>query len=216
MVAMDEVVKMRETLNDFLDRSYFLRLRAYSSYLDLLNSASKLYQTQKFPVGCFVPLVTAHLIEAFQPSRMDQSFLVDFKRSILRSLEKRMKPSLTAPNNFLMAALLHPGVCSALISSGGITKAVADAGFEELARQVEHLDKGAARFVTAALEYYRENLPLAEAPSMDIPRLSQEGTFNSVNQRIGSWNVFVGWHLQPRSLGSLAEQLPEPASRRGT
>jgi hypothetical protein len=57
LTGLSEYVKWSERVPDFLQASYFERLQSYVPLLQLMRSASKLYQSQKYPTGCFVPLM---------------------------------------------------------------------------------------------------------------------------------------------------------------
>lgn len=104
--ALPVVTDLKDIVPDFLEGSFFLRLRGYQPYLAELHSVSVLYQTQKFPVGCFVPLMSIHLNCFFQHSNMDAPFVASFKRSLLKAMQTRLSPTYSSVNNFLKVWLI--------------------------------------------------------------------------------------------------------------
>lgn len=116
MQVLDVVVLQREKVPDFLKPDYFYRAKSYLPLLTDLNNVSKLYQSQKFPSGCFVVLLSywAKCRAAPNPA-MDPAYLTEFKQQFADSIDRYLfQPSLTddegRPTLWLMGALLHPGV----------------------------------------------------------------------------------------------------------
>jgi len=112
----------REKVSDFLDDAFFERCRKYLVFLKEMNRVSLFYQTQKFPTGCFVPLMILYLMDLSKPNKqMDAPYLLDFKNCLYSAIKEYMyKPILTTKNNFLKAALLHPGVAKIVFNKVGV------------------------------------------------------------------------------------------------
>jgi len=165
----------REDCRDFLTPSYFARMRGYLVILKDMNRVSKLYQTQSFPTGCFVPLCISYLKWKTKPDpAMDSQFLLNFKEAFHQAIDEYMWiPVMTKANNFLKAALLHPGV-SAVISKFLPVKLI-DKCYDAILEDAEVFvgDKSNPRyqmqknFLTLSLQAYRAYVGSVAPP--DIP-----------------------------------------------
>jgi hypothetical protein len=177
---------------DFLEPSFFERLKAYNVVLSNLNHVSKLYQTQTFPVGCLVPLGIGYLEAALASSDMDPHYLATYKKELWLAVTERMvKPVLGCKNTFLMAALLHPGVAAYLLHSGKVQDDVLSACWNGIGEEALLLvqDVGEREeeraFIQGALATYKKLLPLpaaeSELPAIEISQLVLDGTYLGVN-----------------------------------
>lgn len=113
------VTDIREDVEDFLEDSYFDRLEAYlEEVLEPMNDVSTFYQTQKFPTGCYVVLMSRWLYERFEsfPNR-ETGAIVEMKDAFRRAVKDYLwTPVSSECNNFLKAGMLHPGVAPILRS----------------------------------------------------------------------------------------------------
>ena len=109
---IDQLGEMKQIVDDFLEDSFFSRLSSYLCFLREMNQISLFYQTQRFPTGCFVPLIILHLMNISTPNKaMDPPFLFSFKETLQSAVKYYMfEPILEENNNFLKASLLHPGI----------------------------------------------------------------------------------------------------------
>lgn len=177
-------------VDDFLQPSFFERLRAYVPYLSIVDEAITFYQTRKFPVGCFVPLVAGTLLQKFGASDMDAPYLAAWKAQMLQSITKRMSYILESPNNFLMSSLLHPGVACALVKLNFVRSYVIDEAFAGIVKQAILLDldsedgsdeeEDSRSSITTSLSRYRRflsSLKRGEVPRIEIAQLKIDGTF---------------------------------------
>lgn len=134
LTGIREYVKWSERVLDFLQASYFRRLQSYVPLLQLMRSASKLYQSQKYPTGCFVPLMVDELCRACIRLEQEQEHVVELKDSMRSVLQKRLsyilEPANGSTNPFLMAAALHPGVWATLRVRKAVSEAVQQATIE--------------------------------------------------------------------------------------
>ena len=184
MQEMGEVKALSSKVTDFLQPAFFLRLKGYLEVLSELNRLSEFYQTQKFPVGCFVPLLTGHLHQYFQPSMMDSAYIASLKKAFLKSVETRMLKCLSEPSStFLQAAVLHPGVCSGLVGLGFVEQGVIDGAFDNVVDQAVLLaeNDSVRPLLLGALAIYRGQLPRGEAPKVNISSLKESGSYFGVS-----------------------------------
>jgi hypothetical protein len=196
LVEVPEVKAMQLKVHDFLSPAYFTRLRGYIVLLKVMNDVTTFYETQRFPVGCFVPLLTIHLFKTFSPSEMDPPYVSELKREVFASMERRLS-CLTKTNNFLLAALLHPGACAYLIESKMVSSVLLDAAFERIVDQAELIDTDSTELVRASLKLYREkHLPTGSLPIIDIAEISKEGTFWGCNHMVMWKGVVTGTHAK--------------------
>jgi hypothetical protein len=106
------VQEQRLIVHDFLEAIYFARLKSYKIVLKNLNDVSKCYQTQSFPVGCFVPLLNHYMYECCASNTANESgALVAMKNSFAAAIKQYLvQPVVSECNNFLKSAMFHPGV----------------------------------------------------------------------------------------------------------
>lgn len=123
MAEMDGLNKWREQVVDFLDATFFRRLQGYVAVMETLNRASRLFQTESFPTGCFVPFVVLDFESQFREQNLDPSHVAELKRALIRASKVRLSwicrheescsldgPCHCVPSLFLRAAFFHPGV----------------------------------------------------------------------------------------------------------
>lgn len=134
--------KIGADCGDFLEESFFVRVRTYLEHLDVVNSVSKLFQTQKFPTGHLVVLCYAELYNHFAVNEndMDRPFEQVFKRALHSTiLEMLVEPVSSKPTAFLKAAFFHPDICWRL-QNGLITKSVYDQAVEAIKVDIAAFD----------------------------------------------------------------------------
>ncbi len=203
LLEVPEVKALQVRVPDFLSEEYFTRLRGYRVLLKELNDVTTFYETQRFPVGCFVPLLTIYLLDKFAPSVMDPPYVVELKREVFASLERRMS-CLSEVNNFLLAALLHPGVCGFLLTSKRVSASLMDTAFEKIVSQAELIDADATELVRAALGLYRKkHLPTGVVPSIDISEISKDGLFWGCNHMVLWKSIANGSHSKASQLQAI-------------
>lgn len=211
LLALDVVQEQLRSVPDYLSEDYFARLRAYIPLLSDLNDVSKLYQTQKFPTGCFVVLLSrwVELRAASRNAAMEPAYLSCFKSAFQRAIrEFLVDPVISGPNLFLKAALMHPGVARATMSF--VPKAIVLSTFDAIALEAAQLDDGlkdedagsaqdmdededwdadSARFFSMALSVYRNKIVGKSVdldPNFDWSQLRQDGTFDGFSH-LGFW-----------------------------
>jgi len=86
-----------------------------------MNRVSLFYQTQKFPTGCFVPLMILYLMDLSKPNKqMDAPYLLDFKNCLYSAIKEYMyKPILTTKNNFFKSCTVTSRSSKDCFQQGG-------------------------------------------------------------------------------------------------
>jgi hypothetical protein len=153
---------------------------------------------------------------------MEGAYLAELMSSLKFALDKHMiQPILKTKNNFLLAALLHPGVASFLISSKCVPSYVLDECWEGIASEVLLIappeDVETVRlFVCAALKAYRMLLPVGELPPIDIAALMEDGSYFGFSHMSFWKSVALGVHPKSQFLACLlpvaSMLLAQPAS----
>jgi len=169
------VVEQCLKVPDFLQHSYFERLKNYETVLKKLNDVSKFYQTQRFPVGCFVPLLNQWMGSCCKFSVSDEpGSVVAMKKAFSGAIDQYLiQPVISENNNFLKAALFHPGVAGVLKHS--VKESILDAWsglmqwyvWESIKMDASDLEPNASAFTDAAIEFYRKNC-IPEQPEEEI------------------------------------------------
>ena len=206
--------QLRESVDDFLKASFFARCAAYVTVLERLNSVSLFYQHQSFPTGCFVPLLVQFMLCATISTQMDPQFVIDFKTAFHNALKEKMGWILTTPNNFLKAALMHPGVAKTL--RGFVSKQVVEECTDSIlsdACSLESADND--EFRKLAFKKYLEQLgDVIQFPSIEVfpwHALSARGESNGIDH-LSFWRA-AGQNRGPLSflVGVAAMLLAMPA-----
>ena len=185
----DLVIQQRNALSDFLEESYFQRLRGYVPLLTEFDNVSKLYQSQAFPTGCFVPLCVQWLLNVTtdDPENPSSRSLRQLKAALHAAVALRMRePIFGTPNTFLKASFFHPGVAKIIISL--VSDEVVDGCFASTMEDAKALGVR-KQFVQAALDIYRDEFikVRSEMPArMPWSDLKKDGTFNGFNH-LGFW-----------------------------
>ena len=189
LAVLEPVIKLGGAVDDFLKPSFFVRLEGYLSVLQPFRDATILYQTQKFPVGVFVPLISGHIRSEMEPNNMDAPYIVSLKRVCLRSVRSRMGPVLSQVNPFLMASVLHPGVCGALRDLGYVTDALINDAFTEIGEECGSLLSAkvtansqrlriAKEGIANSIDYYKTLTHLdGIVPEINILEIAKDGTY---------------------------------------
>ena len=135
LIEMTEVeaIAKQHKCDDFLSPNFFKRLEDYLVCMEPIYQATKLFQTQRFPTGCFVSLVVDHFLMFygnkgfFVREDRDDTYLLQLRRQIKEGVDARLAPILSHSNDcdegncecevdvFLKAALFHPGVWHYLV-----------------------------------------------------------------------------------------------------
>lgn len=143
LIGEKEYIKWSASVHDFLREAFFARLKSYVPVLMSLRLASKLYQSQGFPSGCFVPLVIDELRRICCQQNGDLEPVSELKRSLLAAIQRRLVPILEPPagetTSFLMAAALHPGVWATLRARGAVSESVQEATIDGLILEARNL-----------------------------------------------------------------------------
>jgi hypothetical protein len=183
------VLDQRKVVPDFLEEKYFHRLRGYLSVLTEFDHVGKLYQSQGFPTGCFVPLCTKWLLDITNENAEEPLSLRELKAGLRVALLTRLKtPILGGVNLFLKAGLLHPGVGKVLLSV--VSEKIIDACFESMLKDATALS-ARLPLVRAGLEVYRAELLGAKAQmpvAMPWAEMKKDGTFGGFNH-IDFWKT---------------------------
>lgn len=134
MPEVQKIAKDRD-VEDFLSLTFFDRLKSYQVLMEPLRESSKLFQTLKFPTGCFVPLVVYELKVFYSATNGDKDHERDLRKMILGGIKDRFSHILEhdldcsalvakdchcEPSTFLKAAMFHPGVWFELSESAAI------------------------------------------------------------------------------------------------
>ncbi len=221
LVALEQlplVVELRGNVPDFLKGPFFGRLKHYLFFLTEMNDVSLLYQSQKFPTGCLVPLSVHYLQKLFQPQidAVVPKYLFDFKSSFLRAVEKIFVAAILGQsNNFLKAALFHPGIGKYLPTF--VSEEVLADCWDAVEVDIGTISKE-RDFTDIALKKYRiwlqDNVPMP-MPDIVIAHLKIGGSFAGIdplafwkeiaNDRTNA-NVFGGSFLLP--VASMVLALP--------
>ena len=207
------VQEQLEKVSDFLSKDYFVRLKSYAIVLKDLNCVSKFYQTQRFPTGCFVPLLNKWMEMRTRPnSNMEPVYLSDMKASFNNSIRAYLvNPVVEKANNFLKAGLLHPGVARHLLAF--VDSAVLESCFASLRDDSISLNEHSGPFFDAASNFYREHVIGAKIPLPDDIQwkdLECDGSLNGFSHMSFWRNVVTvptGDHVWLNSLAPLAAML---------
>ncbi len=213
------VGELREKVSDFLRPAFFVRLNQYLLYLRDLNDVSLLYQTQKFPTGCLVPLCVRFLQMRMEPSPDDvvPKYLVDFKSSFADAIASVLvEPILGTCNGFLKAALFHPGIAPHLPSF--VQESVLHECWNAIECDMETISSKNKKFGELALGGYREFLTMRRVdplPDIVLSTMKDGGYYagyrplefwqSIANHREGE-NEFGGLYLVP--VASMVLALP--------
>ena len=199
VLGLDVVAVQRQLVGDFLSHNYFKRLEHYLPLLDDLNKMSKFYQTQSFPTGCFVVLLSKWAEQRAVVHNRDMqapyflSFMDAFKGALTEYL---LEPVIRDANLFLQSALLHPGVCSCVV--GFLSTDVIDATFEGIINEAVQLDgedseEGSLLVYRGSLLKYRSLFmpkelveEVTDWSSLNWDELSKMGTFRGYSH-LGFW-----------------------------
>ncbi len=154
--------KWRETVEDFLEDQFFQRIAEYLTFLEEMNRVSLFYQTQRFPTGCFVPLLILHLMKISKPNfQMDAPYLHNFKSTLHSAVKKYMfEPILKNKNNFLKASLLHPGVAAIICKH--VSQELLEQSFNSIADDAllmednDSQNESSYSFIASSISCYRQ------------------------------------------------------------
>ena len=166
-----------------------------------MNSASLLYQTLRFPVGVFVPLVVYHFQVVTRPSGMDAGFMQVMKSELLNAVNTRMTSRVFTvpeddgkPSNFLLASFFHPGVLAALIHHGVMTNDLLDSCMKGIVSQSQVLDDDSELFVQGALKVYLHGVRIhsnRDPGVVDCKAIAAEGVYNGFSL-LQFWRSVLG------------------------
>ncbi len=178
------VLEQRKIVDDFLTLDYFVRLENYLPVIQSMNDVSEFYQTQRFPVGCFVPLLTKFLEHVTRPKEnMEPTFLCAFKASMHSAVKQYLSdPVLCTVNNFLKSSLFHPTV--AALVRGLVTEQVFDACVASIKEDAIALDEDCGPFFEPAMCHYLEKVV---GPKLEFDHafswegLKKDGTFRGTS-----------------------------------
>ena len=110
-----------EKVSDFLDPSFFRRLKIYKEELERLNSASLLFQNKHFPTGHLVILAYECILEELKEGLGELSQVQrELRDAISESIRERLYlPAISSGTVFLKAALFHPYLVPRFYTSVG-------------------------------------------------------------------------------------------------
>lgn len=191
------VVQQREHVDDFLEDPFFDRLSAYKTLFGHINDVSRLYQTKRFPTGCLVPLCCYYLKRCFiVNAEQDTPYCADLKRSLGNAVEIHLcEPVLKRANNFLKAALFHPGVARTLPNF--VEKQVLEDCWESIVNDGSALQCRKRSFALGLGAYQEDVIAVRielESLHMDMPSfmsdLKKSGAVNGITA-LGYWGDIV-------------------------
>jgi len=180
---------------------FFVRCKGYLFVLEELNRVSLFYQTQRFPIGCFVPLMILHLMKFTQPKEnMDPLYLSDLKSCLNNAIKKYMhQPILENENSFLKAALLHPGVAKIVCSQ--VNQQLIHKTFKSIISDAVFIDaddSDCEAFVSISLKFYRETIigdTIKLPVSLPWKDLTEKGSINGFGH-LEFWKDVAGKGFQ--------------------
>jgi hypothetical protein len=114
----------RNNVKDFLQFDFFERLKCYKEVMEPLHDASLLFQTQRFPTGCFVPLVVHDLKTNYIliDDADEEAHVKELKENLSQGIKDRLchiiehdmdcdfRKCVCEPHVFLKSSFFHPGV----------------------------------------------------------------------------------------------------------
>ena len=203
------VSTLREKVPDFLRGAFFDRLKSYLRFLAEMNDVSLLFQSQKFPTGCLVPLCVFHLQNLFQSVDFyNPKHLSDFKLSFLNAIKEVFVATILEKcNSFLKAALFHPGIARFLPHF--VSQKVLEECWDAVKADIETLEKDTV-FPLTGLERYRTWLaeePAESMPPVVIAELKLSGSFAGCDPLVFWKEVAVG-QTNAKKFGGSAYLLP--------
>lgn len=190
------VSQQRVHVDDFLEDSFFSRLLDYKMLFGHVNDVSRLYQTKRFPSGCLVPLCCKYLKRCFiVNNERDAPHFADLKKSLGDAVEIHLcQAVLKSVNNFLKAALLHPGVARTLPNF--VDEQVLDECWKSIILDGRALQCRERSFALG-LEAYRETIAVRielESLQMDMPSfmsdLKKSGAVGGITA-LGFWKDII-------------------------
>lgn len=197
------VLEQKMDIVDFLTEDYFVRLESYLPIMERMNRVSEFYQTQRFPVGCFVPIMTKYLECVTRPKpQMEAAFLTDFKSAMHSAVKEYLsKPVFKEVNNFLKASILHPGVASVVKSF--VDEDVFEACIASIKEDALTLDEDCGPFFDPAIQHYLDKVVGVKQEfdeNFSWDELQQNGKFRGVSH-LDYWHTVA--EGKDRKVGNL-------------
>jgi hypothetical protein len=209
LLEIDTIRALKAKVGDFLLPTYFEQLQNYYKLLCIANDVSLLYQTQRFPTGCLVPVAIQFLVNSFTKTGMEGVYLAEYMDAFLNGLTQRMvQPIIQRKNNFLLSALMHPGVAAFLGRSGCVSNNVLEQCWSAIEVEALLLVEAEERethkvFVSASLTVYKALIPTGDLPLIDINDLKSSGTYFGVSHMLFWQSVVLKKHPKHDKLSHL-------------
>jgi hypothetical protein len=205
---------------DFLDPSYFLRLRLYIKYLDMANSVSKLFQQQAFPTGHLAIAANLWLLKQYDgvDAAAVPPFEIDFARILATGRTVLVEPLLSSATVFLQASVFHPVLCGELqdLVESDVWSAVIASTKSNIAATVGDKDGFGTKMACRAFDGYLELChQLANSPdcgAFDENAFFSKGIYRGV-QPLSWWRETTKepatqWTAQLSSVAAMMLSLP--------
>jgi hypothetical protein len=131
-----------------LEPAFFVRLAVYCKHLKVVDTVSRLFQTQRFPAGHLVLLAYLELEKMFLPSAdlaAEPQFETDFREAVHKAVsDSLVAPITTRANAFAKASIFHPDICC-LMQHGAVSEEVFKECVEAVRKDVDALSERAPR-----------------------------------------------------------------------